>query len=64
MMNYIFFNSGYWLIRKFFLDTSNGSFSIGFQPTATLGKMLKGTNTHYGLLHHDQRCHYHVDSDG
>ena len=50
MMNYIFFNFGYWLIRKFFLDTSNGSFSIGFQPTATLGKMLKGTNTHYGLL--------------
>ena len=47
MMNYIFFNFGYWLIRKFFLDTSNGSFSIGFQPTATLGKMLKGTNTHY-----------------
>lgn len=50
MMNYIFFNFGYWLIRKFFLDTSNGSFSIGFQPTATLGKMMKGTNTHYGLV--------------
>ena len=50
MMNYIFFNFGYWLIRKFFLDPGNGSFSIGFQKTATLGKMLKGTNTHYGFI--------------
>lgn len=50
MMNYIFFNFGYWLIRRYFLDTTNGSFSISFQKTATLGKMIKGTNTHYGLL--------------
>lgn len=50
MMNYIFFNFGYWLIRKFFLDSTNGAFSVGFQKTATLGKILKGTNTHYGLF--------------
>lgn len=50
MMNYITFNLGYWLIRNFFLDTENGSFSIGFQKTANLGRMVKGTNTHYGLL--------------
>ena len=50
MMNYIFFNFGYWLIRKNFLDPTNGSFSTPFQKTATLGKMIKGTNTHYGLL--------------
>lgn len=50
MMNYIFFNFGYWLIRHFFLDTGNGSFSVNFQKTATLGKMIKGTNTHYGFI--------------
>ena len=50
MMNYIFFNFGYWLIRKLFLDSTNGAFSVGFQKTATLGKILKGTNTHYGLF--------------
>ena len=50
MMNYIFFNLGYWLIRNFFLDTSNGAFSVSFQKTASLGKILKGTNTHYGLF--------------
>lgn len=50
MMNYVFFNAGYWIIRKFFLDPSNGSFSIPFQKTATLGKMFSKTNTHYGLL--------------
>lgn len=50
MMNYIFFNLGYWLIRNYFLDTTNGSFSIGFQKTANLGKMIKGTNTHFGLV--------------
>ncbi len=50
MMNYIFFNFGYWLIRAFFLDEANGSFSIGFQKTATLGKLIKGTSTHYGIF--------------
>lgn len=50
MMNYIFFNFGYWLIRNCFLDASNGSFSINFAPTASLGKLLKGTNTHFGLF--------------
>lgn len=50
MMNYIFFNLGYWMIRRYFLDTDNGSFSVNFQKTANLGKMLKGTNTHYGVL--------------
>lgn len=50
MMNYIFFNLGYWLIRNFFLDTTNGAFSVNFQKTASLGKILKGTNTHYGLF--------------
>ncbi len=50
MMNYIFFNVGYWFIREFFLDKSNGSFSINFEKTATLGKMFSKTNTHYGLI--------------
>ena len=50
MMNYIFFNLGYWCIRQNFLDPTNGSFSINFQKTATLGKVLKGTKTHYGLF--------------
>ncbi len=50
MMNYILFNFGYWLIRRFFLDTSNGSYSVAFQPTATLGKLIPRTNTHYGFL--------------
>lgn len=50
MMNYIFFSFGYWIIRVFFLDTSNGSFSIPFQKTASLGKLVSGTNTHYGLI--------------
>lgn len=50
MMNYIFFNFGYWLIRKYFLDSTNGAFSVSFQKTASLGKILKGTNTHYGLF--------------
>ena len=50
MMNYIFFNLGYWCIRQNFLDPTNGSFSISFQKTANLGKVLKGTNTHYGLF--------------
>ncbi len=50
MMNYIFFNFGYWIIRRFYLDTSNGSFSVTFQPNATLGTMVQGTSTHYGVL--------------
>lgn len=50
MMNYIFFNLGYWCIRQNFLDPTNGSFSIAFEKTATLGKVLQGTNTHYGLF--------------
>ena len=50
MMNYIFFNFGYWLIRAFFLDEANGSFSVKFQKTANLGKMIKGTNAHYGIF--------------
>ena len=50
MMNYIFFNVGYWLIRNFFLDKSNGAYSVSFLKTATLGKMFQKTNTHYGLL--------------
>jgi len=49
-MNYIFFNFGYWLIRAFFLDEANGSFSVKFQKTANLGKMIKGTNAHYGIF--------------
>lgn len=50
MMNYIFFNFCYWIIRSFYLDPSNGSFSIPFLSTATLGKLVPGTSTHYGLL--------------
>lgn len=50
MMNYVSFYFGYWLIRTLYIDTSNGSFSISFQSTATLGKMFEGTNIHYGLL--------------
>lgn len=50
MMNYIFFNFGYWLIRAFFLDESNGSFSVPFEKTATLGKLIEGTSTHYGIF--------------
>lgn len=50
MMNYIVYYFGYWLIRRSYIDTANGSFSISFLPTATLGKMFRGTNIHYGLV--------------
>lgn len=50
MMNYIFFNFGYWLIRRSFLDPSNGSFSVEFQKTAMLMKIVPKTNTHLGLI--------------
>jgi simple sugar transport system permease protein len=50
MLSYITFNLGYWIIREFFIDKNNGVFSTTFAATATLGKMFKGTNIHYGLL--------------
>lgn len=50
MLGYITFNAGYWIIRQFFVDKQNGVFSVQFLPTATLGKMFKGTNIHYGLV--------------
>jgi simple sugar transport system permease protein len=50
MMNYIVYYFGYWLIRRRYIDTTNGSFSISFLPTVTLGKMFQGTNIHYGLV--------------
>ncbi|MDR2071176.1 MAG: hypothetical protein LBP81_07170 [Treponema sp.] len=50
MMNYITYNFGYWLIRRSFIDKTNGSFSVRFLPTASLGKMFSGTNIHYGLV--------------
>ncbi|MDD3367658.1 MAG: ABC transporter permease [Lachnospiraceae bacterium] len=50
MMGYLFFNFGYWLIREFFIDIANGSYSVKFEKTASLGKMIQGTNTHYGVL--------------
>lgn len=50
MMGYIFFNGGYWIIRNFYLDSSNGSYSVKFAQTATLGTMIKGTSTHWGLV--------------
>lgn len=50
MSNYVFFNFGYWLIRRFFLDAENGSYSIAFLPSASLGKLIPRTNTHYGLF--------------
>jgi simple sugar transport system permease protein len=49
MMNYITYNAGYYLIRATCIDTTNGSFSISFLPTATLGKMFRGTNVHWGM---------------
>jgi simple sugar transport system permease protein len=50
MMNYIVYNFGYWLIRRSFIDKTNGSFSVRFLPTASLGRMFPGTNIHYGLV--------------
>jgi simple sugar transport system permease protein len=50
MLNYIAYYFGYWLIRRDYIDITNGSFSVSFLPTATLGKMFRGTNIHYGLL--------------
>ncbi len=50
MMGYIFFNGGYWIIRNFYLDSSNGSYSVNFAKSATLGTMFRGTSTHWGLL--------------
>lgn len=50
MSNYVFFNFGYWLIRRFYLDPENGSYSVKFHPTATLGKLVAHTGTHYGLF--------------
>ncbi|MFA9376012.1 MAG: ABC transporter permease [Lachnotalea sp.] len=50
MMGYIFYNGGYWIIRNFYLDSSNGSYSVNFAKTATLGTMFKGTSTHWGLV--------------
>lgn len=50
MMGYIFYNGGYWIIRRFYLDDSNGSYSLSFADTASLGKMIKGTSTHWGLV--------------
>lgn len=50
MLGYIVFNFGYWIIREFFIDQQNGVFSVEFAKTATLGKMFKGTNIHYGLV--------------
>lgn len=49
MMNYITFNAGYYLIRVTCIDTTNGSFSVPFLRTATLGKIFQGTNIHWGL---------------
>lgn len=50
MMNYISFNLGYWIIRKTYIDNNNGSYSIPFLKTATLGTMVPKTGIHYGLI--------------
>ena len=49
MMNFITFNIGYYLIRARVIDITNGSFSVRFLPTATLGRIFPGTNIHWGL---------------
>ena len=50
MLSFITFNFGYWIIRRFFLDTANGVFSVRFLETATLGRMFERTNIHYGAV--------------
>lgn len=50
MMNYISFNFGYWMIRNTFLDNNNGSYSIPFKETATLGTLVPKTGIHFGLI--------------
>lgn len=50
MMNYVAFNLGYWIIRNTFIDTNNGSYSISFRETATLGTLIPQTSIHYGLI--------------
>ena len=50
MMNFITFNAGYYLIRISVIDITNGSFSVPFLPTASLGRIFRGTNIHWGLV--------------
>ena len=51
MFNYVFYYLGIYTITKFFADREAGAFaSRRYQATASLGKLLEGTNFHVGYL--------------
>ena len=50
MLNTVFFYVGQFIINNGFLDEVAGYASYKFNPTAKLGNMIKGTQTHFGLI--------------
>ncbi len=51
MLNNVFFFSGIFLVNKYLIDRSAGTFaSLKYQPTSGLGNMVSGTKLHYGFL--------------
>lgn len=51
MFNYVFFYLGIYNVTKFLADREAGTFaSKKYQATASLGKLISGTNFHVGYL--------------
>ncbi|MEG1407816.1 MAG: ABC transporter permease [Ruthenibacterium sp.] len=50
MFNYIFFHMGMFILNHFMLDDTTGYASYKFLKTAKLGRMIEGTQLHYGLI--------------
>lgn len=50
MFNYVFFNLGMFILNHFMLDDTTGYASYKFPETGRLGKMIPGTQLHWGFL--------------
>ncbi len=51
MLNYVFFYFGIFVINKYYIDRSAGTFaSLKYEPTAMLPKLLQGTKLHLGFV--------------
>ena len=51
MLNNVFFFSGIYLVNKYLIDRSAGTFaSLKYESTSSLGNIISGTKLHYGFL--------------
>lgn len=50
MFNYVFFHLGIYILNHYMLDDTTGYASYKFLKTARLGRLVEGTQLHYGLI--------------